>query len=83
MAEADAQALRDALAEKYYKAGARYLMTQGTHHDHFFNYESKINRMNSVNVGPGKDILALWKAAARRSLRSDGALAVVGGFVLL
>ena len=54
----------DALAEKYYKAGARYLMTQGTHHDHFFNYESKINRMNSVNVGPGKDILALWKAAA-------------------
>ena len=39
-------------------------MTQATHHDHFFNYDSKINRMNSVNVGPGKDILALWKAAA-------------------
>ena len=56
----------DALAEKYYKAGARYLMTQATHHDHFFNYGSKINRMNSVNVGPHKDILALWKAAADR-----------------
>ena len=56
----------DALAEKYYKAGARYLMTQATHHDHFFNYGSKINRMNSVNVGPHKDILALWKAAAGR-----------------
>ena len=56
----------EALAEKYYKAGARYLMTQGTHHDHFFNYNSKINRMNSVNVGPGKDILALWKKAADR-----------------
>ena len=56
----------DALAAKYYKAGARYLMTQATHHDHFFNYDSKINRMNSVNVGPGKDILALWKAAADR-----------------
>ena len=54
----------DGLAAKYYKAGARYLMTQGTHHDHFFNYDSKLNRMNSVNVGPGKDILALWKAAA-------------------
>lgn len=54
----------DALIEKYYRAGARYLMTQATHHDHFFNYDSKINRMNSVNVGPGKDILALWKAAA-------------------
>ncbi len=54
----------DTLIEKYYKAGARYLMTQATHHDHFFNYDSKINRMNSVNVGPGKDILALWRAAA-------------------
>ena len=56
----------DALADRYYKAGARYLMTQGTHHDHFFNYDSKINRMNSVNVGPGKDILAMWKKAADR-----------------
>ena len=56
----------EALADKYYKAGARYLMTQATHHDHFFNYGSRINRMNSVNVGPGKDILALWKAAADR-----------------
>ncbi len=56
----------EALIEKYYRAGARYLMTQGTHHDHFFNYDSDINRMNSVRVGPGKDILALWKAAADR-----------------
>ena len=54
----------EALMEKYYKAGARYFMSQGTHHDHFFNYDSKLNRMNSVNVGPKKDILALWKAAA-------------------
>ena len=56
----------EALMAKYYKAGARYFMSQGTHHDHFFNYDSKINRMNSVNVGPHKDILALWKAAADR-----------------
>ena len=56
----------EALADKYWKAGARYLMTQATHHDHFFNYNSRINRMNSVNVGPHKDILALWKAAADR-----------------
>ena len=54
----------EALMEKYYKAGARYFMSQGTHHDHFFNYHSKLNPMNSVNVGPKKDILALWKAAA-------------------
>ena len=54
----------EGLMEKYYKAGARYFMSQGTHHDHFFNYASDINRMNSVNVGPKKDILAMWKAAA-------------------
>ena len=54
----------EALMAKYHKAGARYFMSQGTHHDHFFNYNSKVNRMNSVNVGPKKDILALWKAAA-------------------
>lgn len=56
----------ESLADRYWKAGARYLMTQGTHHDHFFNYGSKNNRMNSVNVGPHKDILALWKKAADR-----------------
>ena len=56
----------EALIEKYYKAGARYLMTQATHHDNFFNYDSAINRMNSVKVGPGKDILAMWKKAADR-----------------
>ena len=54
----------EGLMAKYHKAGARYFMSQGTHHDHFFNYDSKINRMNSVNVGPHKDILAQWKAAA-------------------
>lgn len=42
----------DALIAKYHKAGARYLMTQAVHHDHFFNYDSKINRMNSVNGPP-------------------------------
>ncbi len=56
----------DALMERYRRAGARYFMSQGTHHDHFFNYGSRINRMNSVNVGPRRDILALWKAAADR-----------------
>ena len=30
----------------------------------FFNYESQVNRFNSVNIGPGKDICSLWKAAA-------------------
>lgn len=52
------------LMELYHRAGARYFVAQATHHDHFFNYNSKLNRFNSVKIGPGKDICAMWKAAA-------------------
>ena len=54
----------DALMDRYVKAGARYFVAQAMHHDHFYNYDSAINPMNSVKVGPHKDICALWKAAA-------------------
>lgn len=52
------------LMDLYYRAGARYFVAQATHHDNFFNYDSQVNRFNSVNIGPAKDICALWKAAA-------------------
>lgn len=48
----------------FHRAGARYFMAQATHHDNFFNYESSQNRFNSVQIGPGKDICRMWKAAA-------------------
>ncbi|MCL2832795.1 MAG: alpha-L-fucosidase [Treponema sp.] len=54
----------EALMEKYKKAGARYFVGQAMHHDHFFNYASKLNRFNSVETGPNKDIIGLWKKAA-------------------
>lgn len=50
----------------YRRAGARYFMAQAMHHDHFFNYDSKINRFNSVKMGPHKDIVGLWKKAAQK-----------------
>jgi alpha-L-fucosidase len=50
----------------YKKAGARYFVGQAMHHDHFFNYPSKLNRFNSMQVGPMKDICGLWKAAAEK-----------------
>ena len=56
----------DRLMEKYVKAGARYFVSQAMHHDHFFNYPSELNRMNSMNVGPHKDIVGMWKAAAQK-----------------
>ena len=54
----------EGLMELYYKAGARYFVGQAMHHDHFFNFPSKLNRFNSARVGPMKDICGLWKAAA-------------------
>lgn len=56
----------DALMDKYVKAGARFFVAQATHHDHFFNFDSSLNRFNSVRVGPHKDICGLWQAAAKK-----------------
>ncbi|MBN1865505.1 MAG: alpha-L-fucosidase, partial [Victivallales bacterium] len=52
------------LMSLYRKAGAKYFVGQAMHHDHFFNYASKLNRFNSLQVGPGKDICKMWKQAA-------------------
>lgn len=52
------------LMELYVKAGARYFVGQAMHHDHFFNFPSKLNRFNSMQTGPMKDICGLWKSAA-------------------
>lgn len=54
------------LMSLYKKAGARYFVAQAMHHDHFFNFPSKLNRFNSAQVGPMKDICGLWQAAAER-----------------
>ena len=56
----------EGLMDMYYKAGARYFVAQAMHHDNFFNYPSKINRMNSTQVGPMKDICGMWQKAAKR-----------------
>ena len=54
------------LMSLYKKAGARYFVAQAMHHDHFFNFPSKYNRFNSMNIGPKKDICGLWKATAEK-----------------
>ena len=56
----------DALMALYVKAGARYFVAQATHHDHFFNYPSRLNDFNAMQVGPRKNIAGLWQAAARK-----------------
>lgn len=62
----------DGLMELYHKAGARYFVALAMHHDHFFNYPSKLNAMNSAAVGPKKDICGLWRQAAKRHNLSFG-----------
>ena len=56
----------DGLMALYVDTGAKYFVAQAMHHDHFFNYASKIHRWNSVNMGPHKDIVGMWKEAAQK-----------------
>jgi alpha-L-fucosidase len=50
----------------YKKAGAKYFVTMGSHHDNFFLWNSKIHKWNSVNMGPHKDVVGLWQKAAKK-----------------
>jgi alpha-L-fucosidase len=56
----------DKLMELYKKAGARYFVSMGTHHDNFFLWNSRLNRWNAVNMGPQKDVVGLWQKAAKK-----------------
>ncbi|MFY0601274.1 MAG: alpha-L-fucosidase [Cyclobacteriaceae bacterium] len=56
----------DALMKLYKKAGARYFVSMGVHHDNFFLWDSKIHKWNSANMGPKKDVVGLWQAAAKK-----------------
>ena len=57
----------DRLMELYKKAGAKYFMSMGVHHDNFDLWDSKHQpRWNSVAMGPKKDIVGLWKKAAQK-----------------
>ena len=53
------------LISLYKKAGARYFMSMGVHHDNFDLWNSKYQHWNSVNMGPRKDIVGQWAQAAR------------------
>lgn len=56
----------DHLLGLYKKAGAKYFMTMGAHHDNFDLWNSKHNKWNAVNMGPKKDIVGLFRDATRK-----------------
>jgi alpha-L-fucosidase len=49
----------------YKKAGAKYFMSMGVHHDNFDMWNSTHQTWNAVNMGPKKDIVGMWAHAAR------------------
>ena len=59
------------LMDLYKKAGAKYFVSMGVHHDNFDMWNSKYQtRWNAMKVGPHKDIVGMWKkAAARRGMK--------------
>jgi len=52
------------LMELYKRAGAKYFVSMGVHHDNFDLWNSKHTRWNAVKVGPHKDVVGLWRTAS-------------------
>ena len=60
----------DHLMGLYKKAGAKYFVSMGVHHDNFDLWDSKYTRWNAVNMGPKRDVVGTWqKAAQKQGLR--------------
>jgi alpha-L-fucosidase len=58
------------LMDLYKKAGAKYFVSMGVHHDNFDMWNSKHTRWNAVNMGPKKDVVGLFRQAAlKRGLK--------------
>jgi alpha-L-fucosidase len=57
----------DKLLKFYKDNGAKIFMALANHHDNFDNFDSKYQPWNSVTVGPHKDLIGGWAAAARKN----------------
>jgi len=56
----------DYLAGLYKKAGAKYFVSMGVHHDNFDLWDSKHTRWNSVKMGPKRNIVGEFRQAAQK-----------------
>src|SRR5690242_10179901 len=56
----------EALMALYKAAGAKYFVSMGVHHDNFDLWNSKHHRWNAAAMGPKRDIVGLWQAAAKK-----------------
>jgi alpha-L-fucosidase len=56
----------DRLMQLYKKAGAKYFVSMGSHHDDFFLWNSKLHKWNAANMGPKRDVVGDWQKAATK-----------------
>jgi alpha-L-fucosidase len=54
----------DYLVGLYKKAGAKYFVSMGVHHDNFDLWDSKHTRWNAVKMGPKRDIVQAFRRSA-------------------
>lgn len=55
------------LVDRYVKAGARYFMAMGCHHDNLDLFASQHQEWNSTRVGPRRDIVGTWAPLVRNA----------------
>jgi alpha-L-fucosidase len=56
----------DRLMSLYKKAGAKYFVSMGSHHDNFYLWNSQLHKWNAVNMGPKRDVVGEWQKAAKK-----------------
>jgi alpha-L-fucosidase len=56
----------EALMRLYARAGAKYFVSMGVHHDNFDLWNSRHHRWNAAQMGPMRDIVGAFRRAARR-----------------
>ena len=56
----------DELIQRFKRTGTKLFIALAGHHDGFDTWNSKHHPWNAVNVGPHRDVVGTWAAAARK-----------------
>ncbi len=56
----------EGMMERYKRAGAKLFMALANHHDGFDTWDSKYHGWNAGKIGPKRDVIGAWAAAARQ-----------------
>jgi len=57
----------EALITLYKKAGAKYFMALGCHHDNLDTWASSHHAWNTTRIGPKRDIIGTWEKVVRKA----------------